>query len=44
MDMQHVHAHDDVTVSGTQHVDPQRYRPLLVEPGKPQGRTFKAEV
>jgi hypothetical protein len=39
-----------VTVSGTQHVDPQRYRPLFyplrrqMEPGKPLGRTFKAAV
>lgn len=46
----HVHAHEDVTVAGTQHVDPQRYRPLFylfrhyVGPGKPLGRTFKAEV
>lgn len=46
----HVHAHEDVTVAGTQHVDPRRYRPLFylfrhyVGPGRSLGRTFKAEV
>ncbi|QNK03064.1 flavin reductase family protein [Dyella telluris] len=50
LEVLHVHAHDDVTVPDTQHVDPQRYRPLFylfrhyVGPGKPLGRTFKAEV
>jgi len=50
LEVLHVHAHDEVTVAGTQHVDPQRYRPLFylfrhyVGPGKPLGRTFKAEV
>lgn len=50
LEVLHVHAHDHVTVAGTQHVDPQRYRPLFylfrhyVGRGKPLGRTFKAEV
>jgi flavin reductase (DIM6/NTAB) family NADH-FMN oxidoreductase RutF len=50
LEVLHVHAHDDVTVPDTQHVDPQRYRPLFylfrhyVGAGKPMGRTFKAEV
>jgi flavin reductase (DIM6/NTAB) family NADH-FMN oxidoreductase RutF len=50
LEVLHVHAHEDVTVPDTQHVDPQRYRPLFylfrhyVGPGKPMGRTFKAEV
>jgi flavin reductase (DIM6/NTAB) family NADH-FMN oxidoreductase RutF len=50
LEVLHVHAHENVTVAGTQHVDPQRYRPLFylfrhyVGPGKPLGRTFKAEV
>jgi len=50
LEVLHVHAHENVTVPGTQHVDPQRYRPLFylfrhyVGPGKPFGRTFKAEV
>lgn len=45
-----VHAHDHVTVAGTQHVDPQRYRPLFylfrhyVGAGASKGRTFKAEI
>jgi flavin reductase (DIM6/NTAB) family NADH-FMN oxidoreductase RutF len=50
LEVLHVHAHENVTVPGTQHIDPQRYRPLFylfrhyVGPGKPLGRTFKAEV
>jgi len=50
LEVLHVHAHEEVTVAGTQHIDPQRYRPLFylfrhyVGPGKPKGRTFKAEV
>jgi flavin reductase (DIM6/NTAB) family NADH-FMN oxidoreductase RutF len=50
LEVLHVHAHDDVTVPDTQHIDPQRYRPLFylfrhyVGPGTPMGRTFKAEV
>ncbi|WP_109127427.1 flavin reductase family protein [Dyella sp. C11] len=50
LEVLHVHAHDDVTVAGTQHVDPRRYRPLFylfrhyVGCGTPFGRTFKAEV
>ncbi len=45
-----VHAHDDVTVRGTQHIAPGRYRPLFylfrhyVGCGARLGRTFKAEV
>lgn len=50
LEVLHVHAHEDVTVTGTQHVHPQRYRPLFylfrhyVGAGVPLGRTFKAEV
>jgi flavin reductase (DIM6/NTAB) family NADH-FMN oxidoreductase RutF len=50
LEVLHVHAHDNVTVPGTQHVNPQRYKPLFylfrhyVGAGKPLGRTFKAEV
>lgn len=50
LDVLRVHAHDEVTVQGTEHVDPARYRPLFylfrhyVGPGRPKGRTFKAEV
>jgi flavin reductase (DIM6/NTAB) family NADH-FMN oxidoreductase RutF len=50
LDVLHVHAHEDVTVPDTQHVDPVRYRPLFylfrhyVGAGQPKGRTFKAEV
>jgi len=50
LEVLHVHAHEEVTVASTQHVDPQRYRPLFylfrhyVGTGKPLGRTFKAEV
>jgi flavin reductase (DIM6/NTAB) family NADH-FMN oxidoreductase RutF len=45
-----VHAHEDVTIAGSDHVDPQRFRPLLyvfrhyVGGGAALGRTFKAEV
>lgn len=50
LEVLHVHAHEDVTVAGTDHVHPQRYRPLFylfrhyVGAGVPLGRTFKAEV
>ena len=46
----HVHAHDEVVVPGTQHVDPQRYQPLFylfrhyVGRGRALGKTFKAQV
>ncbi|MGH8182331.1 MAG: flavin reductase family protein [Rhodanobacteraceae bacterium] len=45
-----VHAHVDVVVAGTQHIDPCRYRPLFYVfrhyygVGERLGRTFKAEV
>lgn len=45
-----VHAHQDVVVPGTQHIDPARYQPLFylfrhyVGCGAPLGKTFKAEV
>ncbi|GAB3028177.1 flavin reductase family protein [Oleiagrimonas citrea] len=45
-----VHAHADMTLAGSDHVDPQRFRPLLyvfrhyVGGGPSLGRTFKAEV
>ena len=45
-----VHAHEDVVVPGTQHVDSTRYQPLFylfrhyVGCGAPLGKTFKAEV
>jgi flavin reductase (DIM6/NTAB) family NADH-FMN oxidoreductase RutF len=44
-----VHAHEDVTVPGTHHVDPERWGPLLyvfrhyVGGGAPLGRNFRAE-
>ena len=50
LEVLHVHAHEDVTVAGTQHIDPQRYRPLFylfrhyIGTGQPLGHTFKAEV
>ncbi|SFS17241.1 NADH-FMN oxidoreductase RutF, flavin reductase (DIM6/NTAB) family [Dyella sp. OK004] len=46
----HVHAHADVVVPGTQHIDPQAYQPLFylfrhyVGRGAALGKTFKAEV
>jgi flavin reductase (DIM6/NTAB) family NADH-FMN oxidoreductase RutF len=45
-----VHAHEDVVVPGTQHIDPPHYQPLFylfrhyVGCGAPLGKTFKAEV
>jgi flavin reductase (DIM6/NTAB) family NADH-FMN oxidoreductase RutF len=45
-----VHAHEEVVVPGTQHIDPTRYQPLFylfrhyVGCGAPLGKTFKAEV
>lgn len=45
-----VHAHADIVVPGTSHIDPRRYRPLLYVfrhyygAGPALGRTFKAEV
>jgi hypothetical protein len=45
-----VHAHEDVVLAGSEHIDPQRFRPLLyvfrhyVGGGPALGRTFKAEV
>ncbi len=45
-----VHAHDEVVVPGTQHIDPVRYQPLFylfrhyVGRGDALGKTFKAEV
>lgn len=50
LEVLHVHAHDDVVVPGTQHIDPVRYQPLFylfrhyVGRGNGLGRTFKAEV
>lgn len=50
LEVLHVHAHDDVVVPGTQHVDPRQYQPLFylfrhyVGRGQPLGKTFKAEV
>ncbi|WP_266183674.1 flavin reductase family protein [Dyella humicola] len=45
-----VHAHEDIVVPGTQHIDPVRYQPLFylfrhyVGRGTGLGKTFKAEV
>ena len=45
-----VHAHEDIVVPGTQHIDPLRYQPLFylfrhyVGRGAALGKTFKAEV
>ncbi|WP_329742259.1 flavin reductase family protein [Dyella sp. A6] len=45
-----VHAHEEVTIDGSEHIDPTRFRPLLyvfrhyVGGGPALGRTFKAEV
>ncbi|MFC4525831.1 flavin reductase family protein [Dyella halodurans] len=45
-----VHAHEDIVVPGTQHIDPARYQPLFylfrhyVGRGAALGKTFKAEV
>lgn len=45
-----VRAHQDIVLAGSEHIDPQRFRPLLyvfrhyVGGGPALGRTFKAEV
>jgi flavin reductase (DIM6/NTAB) family NADH-FMN oxidoreductase RutF len=50
LEVLHVHAHDEVAIPGTQHIDPARYFPLFylfrhyVGRGPGLGRTFKAEV
>jgi len=50
LEVLHVHAHDEVMVKGTQHIDPARYLPLFylfrhyVGRGNALGKTFKAEV
>jgi flavin reductase (DIM6/NTAB) family NADH-FMN oxidoreductase RutF len=50
LEVLHVHAHDDIVVPGTQHIDPVRYQPLFylfrhyVGRGDALGKTFKAEV
>ena len=50
LEVLHVHAHEDVVITGTQHIDPQRYQPLFylfrhyVGRGAALGKTFKAEV
>lgn len=50
LEVLHVHAHDEVVVPGTQHIDPRRYQPLFylfrhyVGRGQALGKTFKAEV
>jgi flavin reductase (DIM6/NTAB) family NADH-FMN oxidoreductase RutF len=50
LEVLHVHAHDEVVVPGTQHIDPRRYQPLFylfrhyVGRGQPLGKTFKAEI
>lgn len=48
--VQRVHAHEDVTLAGTNHIDVSRWQPLLyvfrhyLEAGRDLGRTFKATV
>jgi flavin reductase (DIM6/NTAB) family NADH-FMN oxidoreductase RutF len=48
--VERVHAHEDVTIAGTDHIDVGRWQPLLyvfrhyVESGRDLGRTFKAEA
>ena len=45
-----MHAHADIVVPGSSHIDPRRYRPLFYVfrhyygVGPALGRTFKAEV
>jgi flavin reductase (DIM6/NTAB) family NADH-FMN oxidoreductase RutF len=48
--VERVHAHEDVTIEGTNHIDVSRWQPLLyvfrhyVGTGRDLGRTFKAET
>ncbi|MCB8821597.1 flavin reductase family protein [Microvirga rosea] len=48
--VERVHAHDDVTIAGTNYIDVSRWQPLLyvfrhyVASGTDLGRTFKAQV
>ena len=50
LEVLHVHAHADVVVAGTQHIDPVSYSPLFylfrhyVGRGESLGKTFKAQV
>jgi flavin reductase (DIM6/NTAB) family NADH-FMN oxidoreductase RutF len=50
LEVLHVHAHADIVVPGTQHIDPLHYSPLFylfrhyVGRGESLGRTFKAQV
>lgn len=50
LEVLHVHAHADIVVPGTQHIDPTHYSPLFyvfryyVGRGKTLGKTFKAQV
>lgn len=50
LEVREVHAHADIVVPGTSHIDPRRYRPLFYVfrhycgAGASLGRTFKAEV
>lgn len=50
LEVLHVHAHEEVVIPGTQHIDPARYHPLFYVfrhyfgRGSRLGRTFKAEV
>lgn len=50
LEVRQVHAHTDIVVPGTSHIDPRRYRPLFYVfrhyygVGPALGRTFKAEV
>ncbi|WP_429624724.1 flavin reductase family protein [Stenotrophomonas sp. AN71] len=45
-----VHAHEDITVAGTQYIDVARWKPLIylfrhyLGVGEPQGRNFRAET
>lgn len=45
-----VHAHEDITVDGTQHIDVARWKPLIylfrhyLGVGEPVGRNFRAEM
>lgn len=50
MEVLRVHAHEEIVIPGTQHIDPARYHPLFYVfrhyfgRGSRLGRTFKAEV
>lgn len=50
LEVLHVHAHADVVIPGTQHIDPASYAPLFylfrhyVGRGETLGKTFKAQV